>query len=250
MLDVKRSSWVPALALTLTAALLAACSPLAHDSHRTSSSPSVPPPASSAHLTSVPQPTTSYSPSAPSQPAARKAFGALLTAGQLSRFAQIPYTDTPIPQPCSSAKVKPVLTQAPPATTVGAAFSLSSPAGVLTEQLNVYASAAQARKLVTVASTGLGCNNGVLQLPGGAGQQVALAGPADILNAIGGHATSASGWTLQNGAVTASLSLVVVGKVAIVLLFVAPSKSELGDLPSGPGIARQAVADVRAAGIA
>src|SRR4051794_5864908 len=126
-------------------AVLTACESGNSATQHRSSSASVPPPASSASLSTLPI-TSLPSSAVPSDPAALAATDALLTSAQLTGFQEIPWADTPIPQPCAAAGASPVLKTHPSQTHVGRQFHLAVPEAVLTEQIDLFATPADATK--------------------------------------------------------------------------------------------------------
>jgi hypothetical protein len=250
---VKRLRWaLPAGLATLAVLLTVGCSSSGPhkgtSSTAVSLSKSVPPPASSARLSSIPVGPSS-SASTPTDPATRAASDALATAQELTggSFTELPYAETPIPQPCTAPSTAPVLTQVPPKIHVGRQFSLADPEAVLTEDIYLYASAARAKQLVSAIEAGFACTNGTVQLSGGSGQKVAVDGPASLTSLIAVPGVTVTGWTMQNGQLSRTFTIGYAKNYVVALGFLAPSTSDLSKAPDGPTIARIALRKVRAA---
>ena len=239
-----RSAIASCIALCVTLAACSSGKPHAKRSSDASSSTSASPPSTSVSLSPLPITPLPSSPT-PSTPAQRAATDALLSATQLPGFQEILWTITPVPQPCLAADTTPVFTQAPPKTLVGRQFSLASPQGVLTEQIAVYAKAADAVAAGNLTTAGLACAQGKFSQPDGSAQSVTVAGPADLRGVVGADVQSASSWTMQNETLTSTLLIIVDAQVMVMLSFISPSNADLSKLPSGEAIAQLAISDVR-----
>ena len=233
-----------AFSAVLSLVLVGCSSSKPHAKPSSSSLSSATAPSTSISLSPVPITPLPSSP-IPSTPAERAATDALLSPAQLPNFQEIPWSLTPVPQPCLAADTRPVFVQAPPKTLVGRQFSLASPPGILTEQLAVYANAGEAKAASDIASRGLACAQGNFYDSDGSAQQVTIAGPADLRAILGTDAQAASSWTLQNGELTDTLLLIVDQQAFIMLSFVASTQADLSKLPSGKVIAQLALANVR-----
>jgi hypothetical protein len=210
---------------------------------------SAPPPPSTARLSTIATPPSSPT---PTDALTRSVVAALVTAQDLpAGFAELPYTETALPQPCPGAGSKPVLSQVPPKARAGRQFLLTSPEAVLTEDVFVLGSAKDAARLVTVTTNGLACSNGTFQLADGSQQSVTLQGPQDITSVVGVTGFGVSSWTMQNGKLSVSFVLAQDHQVVAALTFLVSSTSDLSKLPqgTGPGIARTALTKIDAAGL-
>lgn len=232
------------LAAVAAASVLSACG---SGSSAPAASKTVPPPATTAHLSTV-APAGSSPSSAPLDPAARRASAALLRPQELpAGFSETAGTDAPVPQPCLAPTTRPLLTRYPPRTHVARALTLASPPAILTEEIDVFASPTDAVAAGQAIIAGLHCTTGRLAVAGGTTQDVDVQGPADLRTLLNVPVTSALSWTLQTGRLFESYVVARSGSVLVMLTSLFPLSADTTKLPDGRAVAQTALRKVLAA---
>lgn len=232
------------LAAVSAASVLSACG---SGSGARAGSSTVPPPATTAHLSTL-APAGSSTSSAPLDRAAQRASAALLTPQELpAGFSQTAGTGAPAPQPCVAPTTRPVLTRYPPRTHVARALTLASPPAIVTEEIDVFASPTDAVAAGQAIISGLHCTTGRLLVTGGATQDVDVQGPADLRTLLNVPVTSALSWTLQTGRLFESFVVARSGSVLVLLTSLFPLTADTRKLPDGRAVAQTALRKVLAA---